>query len=462
MFLYNTASGRKEKFKPLHGKLVRLYTCGPTVYDYDHLGHAWNYTMADILRRVLEYNGYKVKHIMNITDVGHLENDSDTGENKIKKSAREKKKDVSQIADYYTKIYLSNRGKLHLLQPHVICKATDHIKEMIALIKKLVSKGYAYKIDDGVYFEVGKFKKYGRLSGNTLERLKAGARIEVNPQKHHPADFALWKLTPPGVKRQMEWDSPWGRGFPGWHIECSAMSMKYLGSTIDIHTGGEDNVFPHHESEIAQSEAASGKKFVRFWFHPRFLMVEGRKMSKSLKNFYTLSDLGKRGFSPLTLRYVFLTANYHSPLNFTWKSLEASRSALNNIYEFLRGVRDKQSASDAKKIKIYKNKFLKTVSDDLNTPRALAIVWKLIKDESISQYSRKSLLLRFDEVLGLDLNKVKPERVSVPAKVKELVAKREKLRVNKQFIHGDALRKKVEALGYRVEDTKSGPKISKS
>jgi len=461
MFLYNASFRRKNSFKPLKSNLVRLYTCGPTVYDYDHLGHAWSYTIADILRRVLEYNGYKVKHVMNITDVGHLESDSDTGEDKIEKSAREKNKTVWQVAEYFTKIYLLNRRKLHLLEPHIICKATDHIEEMIVLIEKLMRKGYAYKIDDGVYFDVKKFKKYGQLSGNTLEKLKAGARIEINPQKHHPADFALWKLTPPGVKRQMEWNSPWGRGFPGWHIECSAMSMKYLGPTIDIHTGGEDNIFPHHESEIVQSEAASGKKFVRFWFHTRFLMVEGRKMSKSLKNFYTLSDLEKKGFSPLSLRYLFLTANYHSPLNFTWKSLEAAQNALDNLYKFLMTVGNGlQTGKDIKKVKTYENKFLSAINDDLNMPQGLAVVWEVVKDKNLSEKSKKTLLFKFDRVLGLNLDKVKP--LKIPLKVRQLANKREKFRVNKQFIQADALRKKVEALGYIVEDTKSGPRISKS
>jgi cysteinyl-tRNA synthetase len=461
--LYNTLTRKKQVFKPLSGKKVGLYTCGPTVYNYDHLGHAWNYTMADVLRRVFEYNGYKVKHVMNITDVGHLESDSDTGEDKIEKSAQEKKKTVWEIAEYYTKIYLINRKKLNLLEPTVICKATSHIKEMISLIKKLIQKKYAYKIDDGIYFEVKKFKKYGQLSGNTLKKLKAGARIEINPQKRHPADFALWKLTPKEVKRQMEWNSPWGRGFPGWHIECSAMSMKYLGKTIDIHTGGEDNIFPHHESEIAQSEAANGKKFVRFWFHPRFLMVEGKKMSKSLKNFYTLSDIEKKGFSPLALRYLFLTANYHSPLNFTWKSLEAAQNALNSLTNNLQQTKNEKSQiTNYELIKKYENKFLSAVNDDFNTPKAIAIVWEIIKDKNLSQKSKKQLLLKFDKVLGLGLNKVETQKNPViPEKIRQSAARREKLRVNKQFIQADVLRKKIEKLGYSVEDTAFGPKVRK-
>ncbi len=460
--LYNTLSRKKQIFKPLRDKKVGLYACGPTVYDYDHLGHAWMYTQTDVLRRVLEYNGYKVKHVMNITDVGHLESDADTGEDKIEKSAREKKKSVWEIANYYTKIYLANRKKLNLLEPHIVCKATDHIKEMIGLVEKLVKKDYAYKIDDGIYFGVKKFKKYGQLSGNTLEKLKAGARIKINPQKHHPADFALWKLTLKGVKRQMEWDSPWGRGFPGWHIECSAMSMKYLGATIDIHSGGEDNIFPHHECEIAQSEAANNKKFVRFWFHPAFLLVEGKKMSKSLKNFYTLADIEKRGFSPLVLRYLFLTAHYRSKLNFTWKSLEATKNALNNLYEFIRTLKDDKKSSprnyETKKRRNYETKFLAAINDDLDTPKVLSVVWQIIKNNRLSSQNKKQLLLKFDKVLGLGLDKIKP--LKIPQKIKQLTAQREKLRTNKQFIQADRLRKQIEKLGYRIEDTLYGPKIT--
>jgi len=459
--LYNTLSRKKQIFRPLSKNKVNLYTCGPTVYDYDHLGHAWNYTQADILRRVLEYNGYKVKQAMNITDVGHLENDADTGEDKIEKSAREKKKSAWKIAKYYTKIYLANRLKLNLLKPQIICKATDHIQEMIKLVSRLIQKGYAYKIDDGIYFRTTKFPGYGQLSGNILKQLKAGARVEANPQKEHPADFALWKITPPGTKRQMEWNSPWGRGFPGWHVECSAMSMKYLGATIDIHTGGEDNIFPHHESEIAQSETATGKKFVRFWFHPRFLKIEGQKMSKSLKNFYTLADLEKRGFSALDLRCLFLTAHYRSKLNFTWESLAAAQNALNNLTDNLQlTTNDKRlTTNDNKQIKNYEKKFLNAINDDLNTPKALSVVWQIIKDNKLPASEKKQLLLEFDKILGLDLNKIKP--LKIPPKIRQLAEQREKLRINKQFIQSDVLRKKVEGLGYKIEDTTFGPKVRK-
>jgi len=464
---YNTLTKKIEVFKPIKDKKVGLYTCGPTVYDYDHLGHAWNYTMADLLRRTLEYFGYKVKHVMNITDVGHLTSDSDTGEDKIEKSAKEHKKTAWEIAEYFTKIYLENRKKMNMLPPHIICKATEHIKEMIGLIKKIENKGAAYLIDDGVYFDVSKYPKYGQLSGNTLENLKAGARIEVNPLKKHPADFALWKLTPKGVKRQMEWDSPWGKGFPGWHIECSAMSMKYLGETFDIHTGGEDNIFPHHESEIAQSEMATGKKFVRYWFHPRFLMVEGQKMAKSLKNFYTIKDLENKGFTPLALRYLFLSGHYRSRFNFTFQGLEAAQNSLNNLTNFIRELLEKTKTKTKIKIKetsllTYNEQFEKAIKNDLNIPQALSVLWKLIKDYNKNPLkfdSKKvyTLIIKWDKVFGLNLKTIKPFKI--PKKIKDLVVLREKYRQNKDFKKADEIRNKIEAEGYLIEDTKNGPKL---
>ena len=450
--LYNTLSRKKQVFKPLKKGKVGIYTCGPTVYDYDHIGHAWTYVQADVLRRVLEYNDYKVKVVMNITDVGHLTSDSDTGEDKMEKSAKQKKKTVWQIAEFFTKIYLKNRKKLNLIKPDVICKATDYIKEMIELVKTLIKKGFAYKIDDGIYFDVQKSSQYGKLSGNTLENLKAGARIEVNPQKHHPADFALWKLTPPREKRQMEWNSPWGKGFPGWHVECSAMSMKNLGPSFDIHTGGEDNIFPHHESEIAQSETATGKSFVKYWFHSRFLKIEGQKMSKSLNNFFTLADIEKKGFSPLALRYLYLTGHYRSPFNFTWKGLKAGQTALNKLYDNIASLDNKGKID-----KNYKEKFLKAVNDDINMPEAISIVWQLIKDSKVKLGDKKKTLLDFDQVLGLDL--VKAKKAAIPSSVKKLAAEREKLRNQKKWAEADKFRQQIEKQGFIIEDTNKGPII---
>lgn len=452
--IYNTLTKKKEIFKPIK-KIVGIYDCGPTVYDYDHIGHAWKYTQNDFLRRVLEYNGYKTKHVMNITDVGHLTSDADTGEDKIEKSAKEKKKNVWEIANFYTKIFLENRKKLNLLEPHIICKATDHIPEMINLIKKLFQKGFVYQISDGVYFNIQKFPEYGKLSGNTLKKIKAGARIKINPEKKHPADFAVWKFSSENVKRQMEWDSPWGKGFPGWHIECSAMSMKYLGESFDIHTGGEDNIFPHHESEIAQSEAVSGKKFVNFWFHVKFLKVEGRKMSKSLKNFLTISDLEIKGFNPLALRYLFLTSHYRKPLNFTWQGLNSAENTLKKIHNFFLDL-EKSSGKINKK---YQEKFLKSINDDLNMPKAVSVIFEVIKDKKIINRDKKATLLDFDKVLGLGLKDIKHD--SIPNEIKMLLEKRKKYRENKEWEKADEIREKIKKLGYQLEDIDNKQKIKK-
>ncbi|MBP8617973.1 MAG: cysteine--tRNA ligase [Candidatus Pacebacteria bacterium] len=469
--LYNTYSRKKEIFKPQFKKTVKIYSCGPTVYDYDHLGHAWNYTMADLLIRTLQYNGYKIRYIINITDVGHLTSDNDSGEDKIEKSAQEKHQTAQAIVQYFTEIYLTNRRKLNLVEPFLYPKASEHIPDIINLIKKIEKKGMAYKINDGVYFEVSKFPKYGHLSGNTLAQLKAGARIEINPQKHHPADFALWKFTPEKVKRQMEWTSPWGKGFPGWHIECSAMSLKYLGPTLDIHTGGEDNIFPHHESEIAQSETATGKQFVRYWFHPRFLMVEGQKMSKSLHNFYTLKDIEQKGFSPLALRYLFLTGHYRSQFNFTWESLQSSQIALNNLYDFIeylliiikasRKLKPSKINNQQIKLKIAKwdKKFQQAINNDIDTPKALSIVWQLINTFNKNPNHEEAeiayqLLMKWDKVLGLNLTHIKLEKL--PLNIQKLTKKREKLRAQKKWPAADKLRLEIERQGYLIKDTPFG------
>jgi cysteinyl-tRNA synthetase len=373
------------------------------------------------------------------------------------------------LAQYYTKIYFQHRQQLNLLKPHIICKASQHIPEMIKLIANLMEKKYAYIAPDGIYFRIKKFPRYGQLSGNTIQNLKAGARVQINIHKEHPADFALWKFTPPESKRQMEWKSPWGKGFPGWHIECSAMSMKYLGATIDIHTGGEDNIFPHHEAEIAQSEAVTNKKFVRFWFHPRFLMVNGEKMSKSLRNFYTLEDLQNKGFSPLALRYLFLTAHYRSKLNFNWQALAASQKALNNLYNEIaklninitaKTIHKNKKNYKTNKILSYEKKFVRAINNDLNIPQALSLVWQILKNTQLSANEKKFLVLRFDKVLGLNLHNIKTPKI--PQKIKQLAIKREILRSNKQFIQADNLRKKIEQLGYKIEDTNQGPRIIKT
>ena len=454
--LYNTYSKKIEEFKPLKDKRVAMYTCGVTVYDYDHLGHAWTYTSADLLRRMFEFNGYKVKQVMNITDVGHLTSDADTGEDKLEKRAREQGKTAWEIADFFTKIYLTNRQKLNLEKPEIICKVTDHIKEMIKLVQILLDKGLAYEISDGIYFDTSKFKDYGKLSGNTLASLMEGARVEVNPEKKNPTDFAVWKFSPQGQKRQMEWQAFGHKGFPGWHIECSAMSMAYLGPTLDVHTGGEDNIFPHHECEIAQSESATSQTFVNYWFHSRFLMIEGQKMSKSLKNFFTIKDLEKKGYEALDLRYLFLTAHYRSPLNFTWPSLEAAKVARKKLNEFVLSIKSKGKVSQD-----YKETFLNKIHNDLDMPGALALVWIMIKNKNISEEDKKATLLDFDKVLGLNLAKQKKVKVKIPKDIEKLVKAREAARKKKDFKKSDELRKEIENKGYLVEDTDKGSVVKK-
>jgi len=482
--LYNTLTRKKQVFRPLYDKKVGLYTCGPTVYNFSHLGNLRTYIFEDVLRRVLEYNDYKVKHVMNITDVGHLTSDADLGEDKIEKSARLKRRSVQQIAKFYTQAFLKDIKKLNIKKAHKLAPATYYIKQQINLIRQLFKKGYAYETSQAVYFDVLKFENYPKLSKQKLGQKIIAGREEVvtDPEKRNPYDFALWFKTVGRFKNHiLRWPSPWGSGFPGWHLECSAISTTELGQPFDIHAGGVDLIFPHHENEIAQSEAATGKKFVRFWLHGEHLLVNGQKMSKSLGNFYTLRDLEKRKFNPLAFRYLILTSHYRSKLNFTWQSLEAAQKALNNLYnEITRINADKKPIYADKKSALisqnpeagtsrrygagqhksaYKKIFLEAINDDLNTPKALSLVWQIIKDNRLSSTTKKQLLFEFDKVLGLGLDKIKP--IKIPQKIKKLVAQREKLRANKQFIQADRLRKKIEKLGYRVEDTTLGPKVKK-
>jgi len=451
--IFNTWSRKIEEFHPIRPGQVGMYSCGLTVYDYDHLGHAWNYTSSDLLQRVLELDGYQVKLVMNLTDVGHLTSDADEGEDKMEKSAHKHGKTAWEIADYYAAIFLANRDKLNLRRPEVICKATDNIKEMIDLVQVLIDKGYAYEINDGIYFDTSKFGAYGRLSGNTLENLKEGARVEINAEKRQSTDFALWKFSSAGEKRQLEW-SAFGRlGFPGWHIECSAMSMKYLGPTFDIHTGGEDLIFPHHEDEIAQSEAATGVKFCNYWFHVRFLMIEGEKMSKSKKNFYRLTDIEDRGYEALDLRYLFLTAHYRSQLNFTWASLEGAKIARKKLNDFLSTISDIGRADEK-----FSRKFLELVNDDLALPQATAMVWEVIKS-NLSPEDKKATILYFDRVLGLKLDQIASE--NIPEEVDELARQRQSARNDKDFGKSDSLREQIKRLGYEIEDAADGYKLKK-
>lgn len=449
--LYNTLARKKELFKPLKKKRMGLYTCGPTVYLYAHIGNLRTYIFEDILKRVLEYNGYKIKHIMNITDVGHLTSDADAGEDKIEMGAKREKKTAWQIADFYTKAFKKDIRALNIKPPSLWPKATGHIKEQIDLIKILEKKGFTYRISDGIYFDTSKLKDYGKLAGLKKKKIRPGARIEMVTGKKNPTDFALWKFTPPGVKRQMEWDSPWGKGFPGWHTECVVMAMKYLGIPFDIHCGGIDHIPIHHTNEIAQAEAAYKKDLAKFWLHGEFLILKKGRMGKSERNIITLNDLIKKGLNPLAYRYLCLGTHYKKKLSFSWKALESAQSALENLYEKVREIKTTRKTGTTGS---YQVKFQNYINDDLNVPRALALAWDLIKDDKVSNKEKYNLLLGFDKVFGLDLAKVK--KVKIPLKIKKLVKQREKYRKEKNWKEADRIRKEINKSGYRIEDTEQG------
>lgn len=487
--LFNSLTRKIEEFKPINPSFVHMYTCGPTVYDFAHIGNFRAYSTADILVRVLRFNGYDVKFVMNITDVGHMTNDqtggADTGEDKIEKTAKKQGKSVWDVARFYTEAFLKDYRALNLTPQNVLARATDHIKEQIGLIKRLEKNGLIYRTSDGIYFDTSKFFGYGQMS--SLDQLKEGARVEANPEKRNPRDFALWKFSylkgrsfdealplssrrAHGLKpfrqdgsvsrRQMEWESPWGVGFPGWHIECSAMGMKYLGEQMDIHTGGVDHKEIHHPNEIAQSEGATGKKFVTYWVHTAFMRVEGQKMSKSLGNIYTLADLEKRGYEPMMLRYLYLQTHYRQEMNFTFPALDAAASAFKKL---LREVStwDKPEIGCAE----FEAKFLEAINDDLNMPKALAVVWELVKSDYPTK-AKAASLFRMDQVLGLDLEKgsarLLKEKQVVPDEVKKLLRERESMRMARKFGEADEVRKKIEELGYEVEDTEKGVKVRKN
>ncbi len=462
IFLTNSLSRKKEEFRAINPPGVGLYTCGMTVYDYAHIGHGRKYVMDDILRRVLTFNGYKVKHVQNVTDVGHLVSDGDEGEDKMEKGVEKSGKTVWEIADFYTDHFYRSMDRLNILRPDVVCRATGHIPEQISLIEKLFKNGYAYDTPEAVYFDTASFKNYGELFGQKLEDKKTAVRVDIKTgeYKKHPADFALWfKRVGRFENHTMHWKSPWGDGFPGWHLECSAMSMKYLGEQFDVHTGGEDHLSIHHPNEIAQSEGATGKKpFVKYWVHYAFLLVDGRKMSKSLKNFFTIEDVEKKGYSPAALRYLYLTAHYRDPLNFTWEALSAAQSGLKNLRSKLLSFREEKerttlSPEKEEKIDDFRKNFFMAINDDLNTPRALAVLWEMLKS-SIPSRDKYDLAISFDEVLGLELSKSERADQKIPEDVQELLAERERLRKDGRFAEADELRKKIEKAGFSFKDEK--------
>ena len=458
--LYNTLSREKEEFKPV-GKVVTMYSCGPTVYSYAHIGNLRTYVFMDEVRRVLRYDGYKIKGVMNITDVGHLLSDGDEGEDKMEKASREQKKTPWEIAEFYTNVFMKDIALLNIGKPEIIAKATDHIQDMIEYVEKLVEKGYGYETSDGIYFDIGKFPEYGKLSRLNLEDQIAGARVEVNSEKRHPADFALWKKAAP--EHIMQWQSPWGMGFPGWHIECSTMSRKYLGSLIDIHTGGVDHIPVHHENEIAQSEALEGHKTVNTWMHGEFMLVDGGKMSKSLGNTYTLAQLEERGFEPLSYRYFCLNTHYRKKLNFTFEGLEAAQTAYRRLLAALYEHKTAKGVKTApEKLREYNEAFQNAIDDDINVPMALGVLWTMVKQP----YSRDiyELALDFDKVFGLSLDKAKPEEkpeIEVPDDIRAIADERFEARKAKNWAESDRLRDVLSEKGYAVLDSKDGYKLEK-
>ena len=448
--IYNTLTKQKEEFVPINKDEVRIYSCGPTVYYFAHIGNLRAYLFMDNLRRVLKYNGYKLKHAMNITDVGHLVSDADEGEDKMLKAAKRENKDPFEIANFYTKAFLSDMKKLNIDMPEIICKATEHIKVMEEYLKKIIENGYTYETENTIYFDTSKLDKYGVLSNRNVEEQKAGARIALDKEKKNPTDFALWIKAP--ENHIMKWDTFWGKCYPGWHLECSAMSEKYLGEVFDIHTGGMDHIPVHHENEIAQAKGYCGKIPAHYWMHVDFLQVNGGKMSKSLNNLYTLEDLRKMGYSPEVYRMFNFSSHYKKPINFTLEGMESSKIALNRLKEGYKRHLSGNTTIDSNIIKNFEDRFLQAINDDLNMPQAMSVVWDVIKYEDKSQELAK-LLLKFDSVLGLNLDK--EEKIELPQEILDIVEERKEARINKQWDKSDELRDKLISLGYNVKDTKN-------
>ena len=459
---YNTLTRKKQEFKPSQDNTVRMYSCGPTVYSYAHIGNLRAYIFMDTLRRVLKYNGYKINGVMNITDVGHLTSDADTGEDKMEKASKKENKSPYEIAEFYTKWFMTDMQKLNIGLPEHIVKATDHIQDMIDFVSGLIKNGMAYEVNGNVYFDVLKLNDYGRLSGIKLDDLKAGARIAVNDEKHSPYDFALWIKAP--ENHIMKWQSPWGLGYPGWHIECSTMGRKYLGDTFDIHTGGVDHIPVHHENELAQTEGLTGKLQARFWMHVEFLQVDGGKMSKSLGNCYRIEELEQKGYNALDYRYFCLNGHYRKKLNFTFEALDASKVARTRLLQLVYAHKNGTNSADAEKLQQYKQQFEGAISDDLNIPFALGVLWTMLKDMPASK-DVFNMALDMDRVFGLSLDDCEPKKAEdsqqIPAEVVELANQRADAKKQKDFAKADELRGKIEALGFDIKDTRQGYQISK-
>ena len=456
IYFYNTLTKKKELFKTIEPQKVKMYSCGPTVYKDATIGNMRTNLFQDTLRRVLEYNGYEVKQVMNITDVGHLVSDGDEGEDKMLKSAREEHKTPMEIAEHYTKLFFKDLDRLNVETPEVVCKATDHIKEMLEMVQKIMERGYAYETSTAIYFDVSKLDEYGILSGIKLDEQKSGARVEVDPEKKNPYDFALWIKAP--ENHLMKWDSPWGPSYPGWHIECSAMSTKYLGEEFDIHTGGIDLIPTHHENEIAQNKGACGKIPAHYWMHGEYLLINGGKMSKSLGNVYLLDDIINRGYDPLVYRLFNFSCHYKGKLNFTWEGIESASVALNRLREgYQKHLAGNADVSDDVIAEI-ENKFHQAINDDLNMPLAMSAVWEAVKYQDKSPKMAK-LLEKFDTVLGLKITEKKEEKI--PQEILDLVEQRKIARQDKNWAESDRLRDLITEKGYSVKDTKDGVEVSK-
>ncbi len=459
IYFYNTLTKKKEKFEPIDEKEVRIYSCGPTVYKDATIGNMRTNIFQDVLRRVLKYNGYKIKHAMNITDVGHLVSDADEGEDKMIKSAKEMHKSPLEIAKYYTELFFEDLKKLNIETPEIICKATDHIPDMIKYVEKLLKNGYAYETDTAIYFDISKLDKYGILSGVNLDEQKAGARVDVDSQKRNPYDFALWIKAP--ENHLMKWESPWGLSYPGWHIECSAMGQKYLGEVFDIHTGGIDLIPTHHENEIAQSKGACGKIPARFWIHGEYLLIDGGKMSKSLNNVYLVKDIEQRGYDPLVYRLFTYSSSYRNKINFTWDVMDANAKALEKLREgYQKHLQGKEDVED-EVVTNFEEEFHKAINDDLNMPLAMSVVWDVIK------YPKKSiklaeLLKKFDGVMALSIDReIKKKDYEIPEEIIKIAKEREKARKNKDWAKSDELRDLISKKGFLIKDSQNGYKIEK-
>ena len=462
IYFTNTLTKQKEKFKPIRKDEVRIYSCGPTVYKDATIGNMRTNIFQDVLRRVLRYNGYKIKHAMNITDVGHLVSDGDEGEDKMIKSAREENKTPLEIAEHYTQLFFNDLKDLNIETPEIVCKATDHIPEMLEYVEILVKKSYAYETSTAIYFDISKLDKYPILSNLNLNDQKAGARVEVDEEKRNPYDFALWIKAP--KNHLMKWNSPWGPSYPGWHIECSAMSLKYLGEQFDIHTGGIDLIPTHHENEIAQSKGRTGKIPANYWLHGEYLLINGGKMSKSLKNVYLLKDIKDKGYDPLVYKLFCYSCHYRNKLNFTWEGIDSAAKSLErlrNAYQIHLHGNDELGDVDIRKLSDIEENFHKAINDDMNMPLAMSYVWETAKFEKKNPNMAK-LLMKFDTVLGLKIDVMQESNNGeIPEEILGLLEKRKVARDQKDWKKSDEIRDLLKEKGYMVKDTKNGQELDK-